>query len=278
MAYVSATSALGASAVTCTTPVNAGRPVAGSSRWCAARPSPSSQLRRPMPLVATPPCATSKACRMLVSNGLCTLTCRGARRAPPIARSPAQLIAKLSCAASSSASTSAKRPLARPPESSLTPGGRVTLGARASASTWRQREPRRAAAAARGGASASASFKGSGRRRSRTYPLSSISCSSVPSTSPPVLIAASTTASARRAISGLTATVRRGLALSSESSLSARKRENWLCHRSSRRCASSTAACDDRCGESPCTSTSHEEPKHSNDRIASMPALMTAKS
>ncbi len=48
-------SAVGAIAVTCTTPVNAGVPVAGSSRWWAGRPPPSSQLRRPMPLVATPP-------------------------------------------------------------------------------------------------------------------------------------------------------------------------------------------------------------------------------
>jgi hypothetical protein len=41
-----------------------------------------------------------------------------------------------------------------------------------------------------------------------------------------VHIAASTTASASRAISGLTATVRRGSQLSSESSLSGKKREN----------------------------------------------------
>jgi hypothetical protein len=62
LARISASSAVGASAVAWTTPVNAGRPVAGSSRWWAGAPRASSQLRRPMPVVATPPAAISKAC------------------------------------------------------------------------------------------------------------------------------------------------------------------------------------------------------------------------
>ena len=53
-AWASARRALGARAVTCTTPVKAGRPLEGSSRWWAGAPFASSQLRRPIPLVATP--------------------------------------------------------------------------------------------------------------------------------------------------------------------------------------------------------------------------------
>ena len=59
-ARISASTAVGAIAVAWTMPVNAGRPVAGSSRWCAGRPAPSSQLRRPMPLVATAAFASSE--------------------------------------------------------------------------------------------------------------------------------------------------------------------------------------------------------------------------
>jgi hypothetical protein len=48
-ARISASRAVGASAVAWTMPVTAGRPVAGSSRWCAGAPSGSSQLGFPIP-------------------------------------------------------------------------------------------------------------------------------------------------------------------------------------------------------------------------------------
>jgi hypothetical protein len=62
--------ALGASAVACTTPVNAGLPVEGSSRWWAGVPLRSSQLRLPIPLVAAPVRHSSNVCRIRPSNGL----------------------------------------------------------------------------------------------------------------------------------------------------------------------------------------------------------------
>ena len=56
-ATISACSPVGATAVTCSTPVSAGRPVRGSMRWW-----PSRQRRRVTPLVATAARPTWKAC------------------------------------------------------------------------------------------------------------------------------------------------------------------------------------------------------------------------
>ena len=83
-ARVSASSAVGAIAVACTTPVNAGRPVAGSSRWWAGSPSRPSQLRRPMPLVATPASASlPRVQRPVRRTGSSTCTCTGLAAADP---------------------------------------------------------------------------------------------------------------------------------------------------------------------------------------------------
>ena len=88
----SASTAVGASAVAWTTPVKAGRPVAGSSRWCAGRPSAPSQLRRPMPLVAAAAVSSSKTCTGLPPNG----SAISSRRVGPAKRrSPPQSTAKL---------------------------------------------------------------------------------------------------------------------------------------------------------------------------------------
>ena len=166
LARHSASSAVGASAVAWTTPVNAGRPVAGSSRWWAGRPLASSQDRRPIPLVATAPSRTSNTCSGGPPNGSVTSSRRGA---PPKRRSPPQSTAKLPRIRS--AIRSANRPLASPPLSIASPGGRRATRRAPPPSSRGTRKTEiagraRGAAGRRGGASASASRSGSGAPRS----------------------------------------------------------------------------------------------------------------
>src|SRR4051794_14258040 len=89
-ARTSASRAVGASAVACRIPVQAGSPRAGSTRWWATRP-PVSQERRVTPLVATAPVpSTSSSATWPSSTGSATRTRRVSGRAPPRRRSPAQ--------------------------------------------------------------------------------------------------------------------------------------------------------------------------------------------
>ena len=126
LARISASSAVGATAVAWTTPVNAGGRSPGRAGGARAA-APSSQLRRPMPLVATPASVERRTCG---GRGRRT----GSRRRPARAaaadpRSPAQSTAKLA-AAERLGDGVGEQPLGQPPPSSARPGGRRTCAPR----------------------------------------------------------------------------------------------------------------------------------------------------
>ena len=75
LASVSARSAVSAIAVAWITPVQAGRPVDGSIRWCA-KPSSVRQIRVASPLVATAPGASSNSIAISSVSGCSTSTIR----------------------------------------------------------------------------------------------------------------------------------------------------------------------------------------------------------
>ena len=91
------------------TPVQAGRPVAGSSRWCA-KPDPVRQIRVPRPLVATAPAARSNSTRAARPAGARPSHAGAARRVPPRTMSPPASTAKLPWPASGTAARSAAKP------------------------------------------------------------------------------------------------------------------------------------------------------------------------
>src|SRR4051794_20234626 len=140
LARISASRAVGASAVAWTIPVKAGRPLAGSRIWWA-RPAPlPPQERRVMPLVATAPASISNSCSGTVPNGSSTRIRRRSPLDPPSLMSPQHSTAKALAPASASPTRSAIRPLAMPPPSIRTPGGRITVPASASTLTARHPE------------------------------------------------------------------------------------------------------------------------------------------
>ena len=210
LARTSASSAVGAFAVTCTTPVQAGPPVAGSSRWCARRPSVA-QARRVTPLVATPqPPWRSSSATAPAPIGSATATRRERLVArPPRRRSPQQSTATRARWPSRPATSSAARPLPSPPESRRTPGGRRTAPRARSATTRPQRRCGSGPAGRRGGSPAApvAPAAGAGppprtRLKVRAYPARSSARSWVASTRPPLSAPAQGTASARSSSMG----------------------------------------------------------------------------
>ena len=81
LARHSASTAVGASAVAWTTPVKAGRPVAGSSRWWAGRPSRRrASCAGRCRIVATAPVDSRKRCSGAPPNGSATATVRSGPR------------------------------------------------------------------------------------------------------------------------------------------------------------------------------------------------------
>ena len=251
-------------------PVKAGSPPLGSSRWCAGLPSGPGQQRRPMPLVAKAPSRTRSSWTGSPPNGSSTRTSRARPALPPMRRSPQQSTAYAGWLASSAASRSASRPLAMPPLSIATPGGRTTVPALSSAPTERQREEGCGPAAARRSRLASATSRGTGAPlpSDSRYPASSIASSSVASTRPPLLAPAIATAAASERSSGVAGTSVRGSRLSRLNSLSGSKRESRSWESSKKRRACSTAAAE-RASSPPCTWTLTVPPKQANERCAS---------
>ncbi len=270
MALISASSALGASAVTCTMPVNAGLPLAGRAGGapgvrchrasCAGR---CRWWRRRF--------ARARRCAACApSNGLSHSDRARRSRGAADSRSPAQLIAKLGWVASSLAEHVREQALGEAAAVQRQPR-RARDGARrevhfelAPALRRRRRSPAGGPARAR---APSASASGAGADRARSPRARAPAAASRPparrSADP-----ASRTACARRAISGRTGTVSRGSRFSCESSLSGRKREKRACQ---------PAACAAQRGglargaraPAPVTSAPQREPKQSNSSIAS---------
>ena len=121
MASASASSAVGASAVTLIRPVQAGWPVHGSSRWWRGVPSGARHRRVSMPEVATAASSTCSVWKLAPVSGWRT----SMSNAPPTRMSPPQSIAKRP--SRRLARRSAARPLPVPPVSKRRPGGRRTV-------------------------------------------------------------------------------------------------------------------------------------------------------
>ena len=160
-ASASASAAVGASAVALTTPVQAGAPVAGSSRWWSARP----HSRASTPEVATAPSRERDHGRRFAPERMRDEHLVGAADAHVAAA-----VDGARAAPSRAAARSATKPLALPPRSSRSPGGRAIVPSSSSTSTsapggggvrprgrggaGRRRAPGAAACAARRSASA----------------------------------------------------------------------------------------------------------------------------
>ena len=270
---------------TCTTPVNAGRPVAGSSRWCAARPSASdpAAARRSRSSPRPPPASVERVQDRRRRTGSPRAPRGPARSAPPSRMSPPQSTTNASWPASSAASSSANTPLAMPPGSIRTPGGpgdravpAIGPRSRRQSGSCARAAGARAVAPARSAPSA-ASPGPSKWRRSR---LARSRSTSVGSTSPPVAAAAPSAASTHAAHHrGDGHGLARVLVQPASARCPARTGENCPCHRAAGGVPSASAAAASagagRRPRSPCT----REPKQANRSRCSIDvwtvALMT---
>ena len=159
MDSVSASSALGASAVTPISPVQAGRPVAGSSRWCAKPPCASRQTRTFKPEVATPPAPTRTRADRLAGERVLDLDLIGLElRADAADREVAAAVDDEARVAGAGGARRRRRtvPCRCRRCRSRRPRGRRTVPSRSSTDTRRQSCSGCGRAGRRGGAAASA--------------------------------------------------------------------------------------------------------------------------
>ena len=220
-ASVSASSAVGASAVAPIRPVQAGSPRGGSSRWWRGVPSGARQSRVSMPDVATAPSSRLQRVDRLAGRaggGPRPRRCAARRAGRRRSRRPSAR-ARAACA-----SMSAARPLPMPPVSSRTPGGRriESVGDRDA----RQRRARVGLGrAARRRLGERLRERELGRAARAVVAAASSAATSVGSTRPPVQLRRHQPGGDRARAAARTPGPRsRGAALRRQSSLSGRKR------------------------------------------------------